>query len=537
MQAYLRLLMQRTAAQFCAHWICYILLANNALKRQARGMIWVMGGLKRILRTTLDESMRDLPPEIPLALAFDDVLLVPQQSEVTSRSHVSVSCRLAGDLNLAWPIISSCMDTVTMSEMAIAMANLGGIGFIHRFLTISQQVAEIERVKRYRAHVIDAPYSLQKGARIEEAVRKMDEHEVGGLIITDPEGRCVGILTRRDVYGEEAETLVEEAMTPLARMICGTPGASPEEAKKRMHEERVEKFPLLDKNGRCTGLIVMKDIKKLVEHPRATLDSSGRLAVGGTIGVLGDYMERAEALVGAAVDALVIDVAHGFAGHVIGPIERVRKHFPDLPLVVGNVADGSGYRAMVEVAGKGCGVRVGIGGGSACDTRQIAGSGVPMITSIQSCAQAAREVGGTIIADGGIRQPADLAKAIGAGAGAVMLGSLLAAATEAPGEIILRDGQRHRVYRGMASLEANEERARIEGRVLSEEFTPEGIESSVPYNGESAYEIVKPLIGGLRSGMSYAGARNLKEFHEKARFMRITSAGLGESRPHVRDRH
>jgi len=478
----------------------------------------------------------DIPPEIPLALAFDDVLLVPQQSEIAHRADVSVRVRLAGDLHLNWPLISSCMDTVTMSEMAIAMANLGGIGFIHRFLTIPQQVAEVERVKRYRAHVIEDPYTVGEETSIREAIIRMDEKEVGGLIIADPQGKTVGMITRRDIYGEDGDTLVTEAMTPLERLTHGPEGTSPEEAERRMHERRIEKFPLINDEGRCTGLIVMKDIKKLADHPRATLDSSGKLEVGGTIGVVGDYLERAEALVAAGAGLLVIDVAHGFAGHVMRPIKNVREHFGDLPLVIGNVADGPGYRGMIEAGGSGCGVRVGIGGGSACDTRQIAGSGMPMITSIQSCAIAAKEVGGTIIADGGIRVPADLAKAIGAGANTAMLGSLLAAATEAPGDVVIRNGQRRRVYRGMASLEANEERARIEGRELSEEFTPEGIESDVAYNGESAEEIIRPLIGGLKSGMSYHGASNIEEFHEKAHFVRITSAGLGESRPHVKER-
>jgi IMP dehydrogenase len=484
------------------------------------------------------DSLRglDYPPPIPLALAFDDVSLVIQRSEVASRSHVSVRSRLAGDLYLNCPVISSCMDTVTTSGMAIAMANAGGIGFVHRYLPIERQVAEISRVKRWRSHVIEDPYTVGEGTRIDEAIVEMDEHEVGGLIIADEAGRMTGIITRRDIYGEDASTLVTEAMTPIERMTYGPVGTEPDEAERRMHERRIEKFPLLNGEGRCTGLIVMKDIRKLVEHPQGTFDSLGRLAVGAAIGVMGDFLDRADALVDAGADVLVIDVAHGFAGHVIGPIKQVRERYGDLPLVVGNVADGPAYRAMIEAAGSGCGVRVGIGGGSACDTRQVAGSGVPMITSIQSCAIAARDVGGVILADGGIRIPGDLAKAIGAGAGHAMIGSLLASATEAPGQEIVRDGRRLRVYRGMAGRGANEERARIEGRQLGEEFTPEGVESEVAYNGESALDILRPLIGGLKSGMSYSGASDIEEFHRKARFIRMTSAGLGESRPHVRDR-
>lgn len=477
-------------------------------------------------------------PDIPLALAYDDVLLVPQASDIASRSHVSTRSRLAGDIWLERPIIASNMDTVTMSDMAIAMALEGGIGLLHRFLTIDDNVKEVMRVKRHRSHIIENPYTIHPQQAIAEAVADMDRYEVGGLLVVNDHGQLIGIITRRDIDGEEDTNTVADVMTERENMIVGGAGTSPGEARKMMHARRVEKLPLVDADERPFGLIVMKDIHKLEQHPHATLDAGGRLAVGGSIGVVGDYLERCEALVEAGADVVVLDVAHGWANHVLTAIRQVRQAYPDLPLIVGNVATGEGVRAMAEAAGPGCGVRVGIGGGSACDTRQVAGSGLPMVTSVMDSAIAAREVDAYVIADGGIRIAADVAKAIGAGAHTAMLGSLLASAKEAPGDVVTRNGQRYRVYRGMASREAAQRRWAAEGRLekLQEDFTPEGIESAVRYNGDTVKQIISPLIGGLKSGMSYAGARDIDEFHQRARFARMTSAGIGESHTHVQNR-
>lgn len=475
-------------------------------------------------------------PDIPLALAFDDVLLVPRYSEIASRTQVDTRSRLAGDLWLQWPIVLSNMDTVASADSAIAAAAAGGVCLLHRFQPIEGNVAEIHKVKRYRSHVIEDPYHVAPEATCAHAVGLMDEHGVGGLMVAGGDGRLRGIITRRDVWGMGGDERVEERMTPLDRMITGHPSTSPEQAARQMHARRVEKLPLLDGEGHCVGLIVMKDIKKLADHPRATLDASGSLVVGASIGVVGDYVDRLDACVAAGADVIVVDVAHGWAAHVIDAVRLVRDRHPDLPLIVGNVATGPGLAALCEAAGRGVGVRCGVGAGSACDTRQVAGAGVASVTSIMSCVHAAREHDATIIADGGIRIGADVAKAIGAGAHAVMAGGLFAAAAEAPGEVVTRDGYRYKAYRGMASREAAV--ARYAGRLekLTDDFTPEGVESAVRYHGDTVEQIMRPLIGGLKSGMSYAGASSIEEFHARARFTRITQAGLGESRTHVKDR-
>lgn len=477
------------------------------------------------------------PPEIPLGLAFDDVLLVPQYSEIASRSDVSTRTLLARDIELEIPLISSNMDTVTMAEMAIAMAAMGGIGFIHRFLTIEDECRQVAKVKRYRSHVIDDPYTITPDQTIADAVREMDEHQVGGLMVVDEQDRLVGIITHRDVYSEPADRPVREVMTPRERMVVASPDVSIEEARRLMHEARVEKLPLVAENGTVLGLIVMKDIRKLEANPQASLDAKGRLRVGAAVGVVGDFMERAEALVDAGADCLVVDVAHAHAAHVMKSMKQLRAAFPEMPLIGGTVATPEGVRDLVRAGSDA--IRVGIGPGSACTTRMVAGAGYPQFTALQLCAEAAREAGVPIIADGGIRNPADLAKAIGAGAASAMLGRLLAGTPEAPGRVVTRDGRRYKIYRGMASMGAFISKQIAEGIAEGAadeptvDYVPEGVEAVIPYNEEPARVIVHRLVGGLRSGMSYSNATTIPEFHERARFVRLTQAGLGESKPHV----
>lgn len=472
---------------------------------------------------------------IPLALSFDDVLLVPQLSEIASRSLVSTETTLAADLKLQIPVISSNMDTVTMHKMAIAMAQLGGIGFLHRYLTIEQEVAEVAKVKRFRSHIILDPYAIDPEATVESANNMMKKHGVGGLIVSNEEGRVVGILTSRDVYSESNDVFVKDIMTPRDRMIVADPEITSDNARALMHKGRVEKLPLLDENDRCVGLIVIKDIRKLQDFPKSTLDSSGRLAVAASIGVVGDHMERAEELVRAGADAIVIDVAHGHSNHTMAAIKRIKAAFPDVPLIAGNVATAEGVYDLGRAGADA--IRCGIGGGSACSTREVAASGLAMISSLYECGKAGKEIGVRIIADGGLKKAADLPKSIGIGSDTAMLGSMLAGSPDAPGAVIERNGQKFKVYRGMASRGAFVSKQMAEGGSdeAVAEYTPEGVESSVPLKDSTA-AIIKDLVGGLRSGMSYTGVSSIEEFHNKAKFTRMTSSGQAESRPHVLER-
>jgi IMP dehydrogenase len=363
----------------------------------------------------------------------------------------------------------------------------------------------------------------------------MDEHGVGGLMVVDAERRLIGIVTRRDVYAEDGQHLVADVMTERAKMVVGAPDITTEQARTLMHQARVEKLPLLDENQRCVGLIVIKDIRKLQDYPRSSLDGRGRLVVGASIGVVGDYLDRADALVAVGADTLVIDVAHGHAAHVLHGITAVKQRHPGVPLVAGNVATGVGVRDLAKAGADA--IRVGIGPGSACTTRMVAGAGVPQFSSLMECAEAGRKAKVPIIADGGIRYPADLSKAIGAGAHTAMLGSLLAGTPESPGRVIERNGQKFKVYRGMASMAAFMSKQMAEGGAdeAATEYVPEGVESSVALR-DSAERVIHELVGGLRSGMSYTGVATIDDFHQRVKFVRVTPAGQGESRAHVLER-
>jgi IMP dehydrogenase len=464
-----------------------------------------------------------------LALAYDDVLLVPRRSAIRSRRDVSTRTRFTRRIELAIPIVSANMDTVTTAPMAIAMAELGGIGVIHRFLPTADQAAEVTKVKRHLTRVIAEPYTIDPDRTVAEAQAEARRLEVTGFLVVDTERRPLGILTARDMRAADPAARVDSAMTPADRLVTAAPETSLDDARKLLDEHRIEKLPLVGPDGRLTGLITLRDIALRERWPRATRDEHGRLRVGAALGVRGGYLERAEALLGAGVDALVLDIAHGHAEHSIEAMRELKAAWPDCELVAGNVATADGFADLAEAGADA--IKVGIGPGFACTTRLVAGVGVPQITAIMDCAGPARETGVPLIADGGIRHPGDLAKAVAAGASTVMIGSMLAGRPESPGEVVRRGGRLYKVFRGMASYGAAAARLDIEGRQDAlDQYVPEGEEMEFALRGPAA-EIVNELVGGLRSGMSYIGAATVAECWELAGFVRQTEAGQHESRP------
>ena len=470
---------------------------------------------------------------IPLALSYDDVLLAPRRSGIGSRSDVDVSTRLTRNLRLAIPMVSANMDTVTESEMAIAMARAGGIGIVHRFLSVEEQVAEVARVKRAEALVIADPHTIAPGATLVEAQAAMRRLRVTSLVVVNPDGRLAGILTRRDVMlRTDPLEAVGRLMTPRESLVTGGADTGTEEAARLLRDARVEKLPLVDDDDRLVGLITLRDLLQRAERPEATKDSRGRLAVGAAIGVRGDFVERAQALQEAGADVVVLDIAHGHAEHSVQAVGEVREALGDgVEIVAGNVATAEGARDLAEAGADG--VKVGVGPGSVCTTRVVAGVGVPQFSAVLECAEACAPLGVPVIADGGIRAGGDVAKAIAAGAETVMVGNLLAGTPESPGVVVARNGTRVKVFRGMASAAATAARRAADGDDPTE-FTPvvpEGVEAVVPLRDAAAL-ILHGLVGGLRSGMSYSDARTIAEFHRNARFVRITPGGLRESHPH-----
>ena len=473
--------------------------------------------------------MRILPET---ALTYDDVLLVPQYSNVDSRRVLSTKSPLTKKIFLHSPIVSANMDVVTESDMAITMAREGGIGIIHRFMTIAEQQRQIERVKKAESFVVENPLTMTDQHTVGDVKRVVEDTDTGGILIVDKLGKLVGIITTRDLLFEEDDSKpVTAIMTRDVR--SAPPNTSLKDAERLLHEHRVEKLPLVDKDGKVTGLVTLKDIMKITKFPKATKDSKGRLAVGAAVGVRDKEMRRVEAALQAGADCIVVDIAHGDSELELDMVKNIRKHFPDAQIIGGNVATADGTKRLIDAGVDS--VKVGVGPGSICITRQVAGSGVPQLTAIIECASAARPSGTPIIADGGIRFPGDVAKAIAAGAQSVMIGSMLAGTDESPGMIMTRRGHRYKASRGMASLEANIERNKREGNDLTreeiEDYVAEGVEAAVPYRGK-AREVLNQLVGGLQSGMSYSGARTIEEFQEKAIFMRMTGAGLKESGPH-----
>ncbi|AMA71445.1 MULTISPECIES: IMP dehydrogenase [Aneurinibacillus] len=464
-------------------------------------------------------------------LTFDDVLLIPGKSEILPRD-VDVSTQLSENVKLNIPLISAGMDTVTESALAIAIARQGGMGIIHKNMSIEQQAEEVDRVKRSESGVITNPFSLQPHHSVVEAEKLMAKYRISGVPIVDESNKLVGIITNRDLrFVHDYSVKISEVMTK-EELVTAPVGTTLKEAEEILQRHKIEKLPLVDENNELKGLITIKDIEKAIQFPHAAKDRQGRLLCGAAVGVSKDTFDRAEALVKAGVDCLVIDTAHGHSKGVIDTVKEMRAKYPDLTIVAGNVATGEATRELIEAGASA--VKVGIGPGSICTTRVVAGIGVPQITAIYDCATVAREYNIPIIADGGIKYSGDITKAIGAGASVVMIGSLFAGCEESPGESEIYQGRRFKVYRGMGSLGAMKDGSKdryFQEKEDDKKLVPEGIEGRVPYKGPLA-DTVYQLVGGLRAGMGYCGTRTIEELKNNSRFIRITNAGLRESHPH-----
>ncbi len=465
------------------------------------------------------------------ALTFDDVLLVPGASDVLP-SGVDVCTRLTREIRLDTPLVSAAMDTVTEHEAAICLAQNGGIGIIHKNLAIAAQAAEVDKVKRSESGMIVDPITMRPEQRIYEALEVMARYRISGVPVTR-EGKAVGILTNRDLrFVRDTRQEISKVMT-CENLVTVPPGTTMERAKELLHEHRIEKLLVVDADGLLQGLITIKDIEKSERFPNACKDDLGRLRAGAAVGPGPDCLERTQALVKSGVDVIVVDTAHGHSAGVLAAVAELRRAFPELPIIGGNVATGEGAEALIKAGVSG--VKVGVGPGSICTTRVVAGVGVPQFTAVLETARVAAQADVPVIADGGIKYSGDVVKALAAGASSVMIGSLFAGTDEAPGEVVLYQGRSYKVYRGMGSIGAMSDgsadryfQAEVDDR---SKLVPEGIEGRIPYRG-SLTSNVHQLVGGLRSGMGYVGARDLAELRSKARFVRISSAGLQESHVH-----
>ncbi|RKX71129.1 IMP dehydrogenase [candidate division WOR-3 bacterium] len=465
--------------------------------------------------------------QIPEGLTFDDVLLIPQYSEVLPKD-VDLRTKFSRGIDLYIPLVSAAMDTVTGSRMAIAMAENGGIGIIHKNLPPREQAKEVRRVKRAESGMVINPVTIRKDQTVNEARRMMDEHGISGLLIMDDEGRLCGIITKRDVIFEADGSKRVAEVWGDRKLVTAKEGITIDQAKELLKRHRFEKLPVVDKRGNLKGLITFKDITKKLEHPYATVDDLGRLRCGAAVGVGRDAFTRAELLLDEGVDVIVIDTAHAHSKNVIETTKRLKKL--DVQLVVGNIGTAEAAKVLVDLDVDG--IKVGIGPGSICTTRVIAGIGVPQLTAIISAARVARKAKIPIIADGGIRYSGDVVKALAAGADSVMIGNLFAGTDESPGETIILEGRRYKTYRAMGSVAAM--RRGSADRYFQEEavkFVPEGVEGQVPYRGPVS-ELIFQIIGGIKSGMGYCGARDLKRLRKRAKFIKITNAGIRESHPH-----
>lgn len=462
-------------------------------------------------------------------LTFDDVLLVPRKSEVLPRES-DISTKLSANIKLNIPLISAGMDTVTEAALAIAIAREGGIGIIHKNMSIAQQAEEVDRVKRSESGVITNPFSLTADHHVYDAEELMGKYRISGVPIVDADKKLVGILTNRDLrFIHDYSIKIHEVMT-RDNVVTAPVGTTLTEAEVLLQKHKIEKLPLVDDSNTLKGLITIKDIEKAIQFPNAAKDTHGRLLCGAAVGISKDTMDRTEALVQAGIDILVVDSAHGHHINIIEAVRKIRKQYPELTIIAGNVATGEATRDLIE-AGASV-VKVGIGPGSICTTRVIAGIGVPQITAIYDCASVAREYNVPVIADGGIKYSGDITKAIAAGASAIMIGSLFAGTSESPGETEIFQGRSFKVYRGMGSLGAMKEGSK--DRYFQEnenKLVPEGIEGRVPFKGPLS-DTVHQLLGGLRSGMGYCGTSNLEELKNDTHFIRISGAGLRESHPH-----
>ena len=466
--------------------------------------------------------------EIREALTFDDVLLVPGRSEVTP-DKVKLGTSLTDTIKLNIPLMSAAMDTVTEARLAIAMAREGGIGILHKNMPIAEQAMQVDRVKRSEHGVITDPFYLSANHKLSDALELMERFRISGVPITE-NGKLIGILTNRDLKFETDFTKPISDLMTKDNLITAPEGMTLDEAKEILRRHRIEKLPIVDKDYNLKGLITIKDIEKAIQYPNSAKDRKGRLLVGAAVGTAADTMERVDALYNAHVDIVALDTAHGHSVGVLKMVERIKSKYPDLQLIAGNVATAAATEDLIK-SGADC-VKVGIGPGSICTTRVVAGIGVPQMTAIMDCAEAADKLGKRIIADGGIKFSGDIVKALAAGASAVMIGSLLAGTEESPGETEMYQGRSFKVYRGMGSLAAmnagSSDRYFQSG---SKKFVPEGVEGRVPFRGPLS-ETVYQLLGGLRSGMGYCGAPDIPSLQEKAEFVRITNAGLTESHPH-----
>ena len=464
-------------------------------------------------------------------LTFDDVLLIPAYSEVLPRD-VQLSTRFSRNIELNVPLISAAMDTVTESQLAIAIAREGGIGVIHKNMPIAEQARQVHAVKRAENGMIYDPVTIRRGSTVAEALHMMEEYHIGGIPVVDENGRLVGIVTNRDLrFESDPSRKIDDVMTSHD-LVTTSQTTDLNEAARILQRHKIEKLPVVDSDGKLIGLVTYKDITKAKDKPNACKDKLGRLRVAAGIGVTADSMQRAEALVQAGVDALVIDTAHGHSKGVVGVLRDVKQAFPQIDVVVGNIATGDAARYLADNGADG--VKVGIGPGSICTTRIIAGVGVPQLSAVYDVASALKDTDVPLIADGGIRYSGDIVKALAAGAHSVMLGGMLAGVEESPGDTIIFNGRKYKTYRGMGSLEAMEKGSKDRyfqaGENDTKKLVPEGIAARVPYKG-SLYEVVYQMLGGLRAGMGYCGAPDIESLH-RARFTRITNAGVAESHPH-----
>jgi len=464
-------------------------------------------------------------------LTFDDVLLIPAYSDVLPRS-VNLQTKFSRNIALNIPVVSAAMDTVTEAKMAIAIAREGGIGVIHKNMSIQEQARQVHAVKRAENGMIYDPVTIHRDSTVGDALKMMEEYHIGGIPVVDDNRMLVGIVTNRDLrFERNLNRPIDEVMTS-ENLVTTSQSTNLEEAADILQKHKIEKLPVVDREGHLVGLVTYKDITKAKDKPNACKDALGRLRVAAGIGVTSDSMERADALVAAGVDALVIDTAHGHTQGVVGVLRAVKEKYPQIDVVVGNIATGAAAKYLVENGADG--VKVGIGPGSICTTRIIAGVGVPQLSAVYDVAKALEGTGVPLIADGGIRYSGDIVKALAAGGWSVMLGGMLAGVEESPGDTIIYNGRKYKSYRGMGSLEAMEKGSKDRyfqaGETDTKKLVPEGIAARVPYKG-SLYEVVYQMVGGLRSGMGYCGAHNIDELHN-ARFTRITNAGVAESHPH-----
>jgi IMP dehydrogenase len=470
--------------------------------------------------------------ELMKGITFDDVLLAPVYSEVTPR-ETDIKTRLTKNISINIPLVSAAMDTVTEYAMAKTLARIGGVGVIHKNMPIKNQADQVDRIKRSENGIIFDPLTISPEKRVADADQLMREYKIGGLPVVNIENELLGLITNRDIrFEDDPHKTVRDLMTPIEKLVTAKEGITLIEAKKILHENKVEKLPLVDEKNKIKGLITIKDINSVVEFPNASRDKRGRLIVGASIGTGPDALERADALVKAKVDFIVVDTAHGHSKNVLDMIRKLKEKWPELDVVGGNIATKEAADALIEAGADA--VKVGIGPGSICTTRVVAGVGVPQLTAIEECVKAAKGKGVPVIADGGIRYSGDLVKAIAAGASTVMLGSIFAGTDEAPGETILYEGRKYKAYRGMGSIGAMVKGSSdryFQSGTSAEKLVPEGVEGMIPFKG-SVGDISYQLCGGLRAGMGYCGSKNIDELQMKARFVQITSAGKTESHPH-----